>query len=150
MMTVSTRRVCTPPRYTTISVLLCVHAVSIFLKMWWSCASTSPKPGVDLPIKCCWVCTFPQFAILQWCIGLDGNPRCGAPFHLLACFVLALAVLLVSAVHVWSRSLSFWWVVLWSAAKGSSGAKPECVLPLEYLSHNLDDHCLAHLEDTGG
>jgi len=32
MMTVSTQRVCGPPRYATTPVLLCVHAVPVFLK----------------------------------------------------------------------------------------------------------------------
>jgi len=43
----------------------------------------------------------------------------GAPTHLLLCLLLAHAVLLVSSVYVWSRSLSFQWAGLWSAANKS-------------------------------
>jgi len=66
MMTVSTWRVHTPPRYATIPVLLYVYAVSVFLKIWWWCVSNSLESGkVDLPIKCCCNCAFPKFTILQ-------------------------------------------------------------------------------------
>jgi len=70
---------------------------------------------------------------LPW-LGLKcGVSRCAAPVHLLPRFLLALTVLIVSSVHLWSRCLSFERVGLWSATKGSSRAQPECVLPEAHL-----------------
>jgi len=42
-------------------------------------------------------------------------PKDGTPTHHSTCLLFPHAVLLVSSVHVWSRSLSFQWVGLWSA-----------------------------------
>jgi len=77
-MTVSTRRVRTPPRYAAIPVLICVHAMSVFLKIWWWCFSTSPESStVDLPIElCCCTSSFPQFIILDLYPPLAIFPAC--------------------------------------------------------------------------
>jgi len=54
IMIVSTQRVCTSPRYATIPVLLCVHAVTVTLKICWWFVGTSPKSDtVNLLIECC-------------------------------------------------------------------------------------------------
>ena len=42
----------------------------------------------------------------------EGVPRCGAPTHLVPCFLFEHAVLLVSSVRSWSKSLSFYWAGL--------------------------------------
>jgi len=92
-MTVSTWRVCTPPRYTTILVFVCVRAVSAFLyiRFWW--VGTSPESGtVDLPFSKSdnksnhhhpWILLslcLPKFVYYN----LEGFPRCGrTPTHLL-------------------------------------------------------------------
>jgi len=46
---------------------------------------------------------------------LARSPGGGAPTHLLYCLLLVLAVFIVSLVHVWSRSLSFYLFLLLSA-----------------------------------
>jgi len=53
-------------------------------------------------------------------LGLNfGVSRCAAPTYLrvLPCFLIAFGVLLICCVRIWSWSLSFQWVGLWSATK---------------------------------
>ena len=135
----STRRVRTPPRYATIPILLCVHTVSIFLKTWWNCVSTSPKSStVDLHIARHDVVLLHSLNLLYY------NDVSGAtvpqgvvplPTHLLRCHgsLLALAVLLVSS-HMCGLGLcpfSRWVCDL--LTKGCRGPSPKCELLEEHL-----------------
>jgi len=75
-----------------------------------------------------------------------GRSRSGVPNHLLPCFLFALVVLLTSSVHVWSRSLSFYWVGLWSATgkRWSRAFARVCIArrASRFTIHNRDVHCL--------
>ena len=53
MMTVSTHKVCTPPRYVTIPVLLCIRAVPVFLENYDDVSAISPNlVPCTYPLNC--------------------------------------------------------------------------------------------------
>jgi len=135
MTTVWTRRVSTPPRYVTIPVLPCVPAVPVFLKTLWWCVSPSLESSTgDLPLECCCACVSVN-SLYSTSKVPHGPVRCPFP-------PLAHAFLLVSSVHVWSRSPIFQWVGLWSADKELSRAHPEAHCQKSILFRNRDVHCL--------
>jgi len=141
---------CAPPRYASIPVLPVSLLWLIHLVLW----SSSPDTGaVDLPLTCCCVDALPKFTRLAYFVystlGRGSTlphalPRCGAPTHLLPSLLLANGELLVSAVLLWSRSLSCF-LVRWSVICSQDGclmAFATGALPEEYLSHNFDEQCL--------
>ena len=82
-------------------------------------------------------------------ISFNITQRCGSPTHLLPCFLLVSLVSLVHRLCGLSLILSLGWSltqILLLILGGGQGLSPECALHGEYLSHNLDEHCL---EDTG-
>jgi len=111
MMTVSTQRLGTPPRYATTPVLLCVRAVcfskNMIMMTMWQNLSHSWYGGPTLWMQLSWC--LHNFTILRWCLHLDGSSH--------RCPKARVRVVIVSSVHVWSRTLSFQWVGLWSAVK---------------------------------
>jgi len=106
MLTVSTQRVCTSPRYVTIPVLFCVHAVIVFLKYVDDLSAHPPNPILwTYPLIFVTVALVSSLLInvlyyKDVSISLDGTPRYGTRTHLFPCFLLVHAVLFVSSTHV--------------------------------------------------
>ena len=121
MMSAPTWRVSTRPRYATIPVLRCVCAVPVFLYKKKNTLQKMSAPVRERP--CLLSC---RSALLYWTAYYTPPPRqvdivCRAPqqrpYPPLPCLLLVYPVLLVSSVHVWSRSISLQCVGLWSAVK---------------------------------
>jgi len=140
MMTVSTRRMCIPPRYTTIPVLFYACAVPDFPKTWCWCVSTSPESGtVNLPIESRCPCVLINLYITMM-INLAGFSKYSAPTHLLP-VLSCVSLLCVCGLGLCPVS----GLVCDLLSKNRKGLSPKAHCQTSISFHKRDRHCL---EDT--